>query len=355
MRALPDPGPWFRGALLLAWLGAAAMFGYVLLWLPHERSAPRAKDVPYALPSGARLSDVVQLLSQEGVVRDARAASFFLRLVGITPRTGAVVLNRSVSLRDSLPRIAVGYGAAELQVPVPEGFTRFDVATRLARYGIAPIEAVLDATIDTSLLAPLGVAGSSAEGYLFPATYRLAQDSDARGVVARMIRTFRERTRARFDAYREAHADDPGALDETALVTLASMVEREARVPEERRTIAGVFMNRLRDPSFKPKRLQSDPTVAYGCLVAREAAASCAEFDGRRVTPAMVRDPDNAYSTYRREGLPPGPIANPGLSALEAALEPEAHGYFYFVAKGAGRHAFSATLEAHNAEVRAPR
>jgi UPF0755 protein len=125
-------------------------------------------------------------------------------------------------------------------------------------------------------------------------------------------------------------------------------------VAEERPTIAGVFMNRLTSPDFRPHRLQADPTVAYGCLVARDRIPSCAGFDGKRITPAMVRDPDNPYSTYRIEGLPPGPISNPGLSALEAALAPAQHEYFYFVTHGGGRHHFTRTLEEHNQRVHNP-
>ena len=110
-------------------------------------------------------------------------------------------------------------------------------------------------------------------------------------------------------------------------------------------------MNRLTSPEFHPKRLQSDPTVAYGCLLDRELIPSCAEFDGRRTTPAMVRDPANRYSTYRNEGLPPGPICNPGLSALDAALRPAQHDFFYFVTSGGGRHAFTHSIDEHNARV----
>jgi UPF0755 protein len=94
--------------------------------------------------------------------------------------------------------------------------------------------------------------------------------------------------------------------------------------------------------------------VAYGCLVARDRIPSCASFDGKRITPAMVRDPDNPYSTYRIEGLPPGPISNPGLSALEAALAPAQHEFFYFVTHGGGRHHFTRTLEEHNQRVHNP-
>jgi UPF0755 protein len=134
------------------------------------------------------------------------------------------------------------------------------------------------------------------------------------------------------------------------VLILASIVEKEAHVQSEQPVIAGVFLNRLRDPNFRPKRLQADPTVAYGCIQQPELE-SCQGFDGKRVTRVMTADPLNVYNTYRIEGLPPGPIANPGLAALRAVLHPAEHGYFYFVARGDGRHAFSATLTDHNQAV----
>jgi UPF0755 protein len=137
------------------------------------------------------------------------------------------------------------------------------------------------------------------------------------------------------------------------VVTLASMVEKEAAVADERSTIAGVFLNRLLDPTFQPKRLQSDPTAAYGCLV-DPAIPACSTFRGK-VTPELLRDPANGYSTYVTHGLPPGPIANPGEASLRAVLEPRSSKYLYFVAKGGGRHTFSESLDAHNAAVKALR
>jgi UPF0755 protein len=167
-----------------------------------------------------------------------------------------------------------------------------------------------------------------------------------------MVRVFRERTRGLFDAYALEHDGAPFSLTPHQLLTLASIVEKEARVPDERPVIAGVFMNRLTDETFKPKRLQADPTVAYGCLIAGDRIPTCAEYDGRRVTPAMLRDTENPYSTYRRDGLPPGPICNPGLDSLKAAVTPAPHDYFYFVTKGGGRHAFSHSLDEHNQRIR---
>src|SRR5690606_9787343 len=132
------------------------------------------------------------------------------------------------------------------------------------------------------------------------------------------------------------------------VVVLASVVEKEAAVADERPIIAGVFLNRLRSETFRPRRrLQADPTVSYGCLAEPEGARSCARFDGR-ITGAMRDAPRISYCSYRNEGLPPGPIANPGLAAITAVLDPTRHNYLYFVARGGRRHHFSATLDAHN-------
>ncbi len=166
-----------------------------------------------------------------------------------------------------------------------------------------------------------------------------------------MVSAYGEHTRALLSRLADTRATARLQLAEHEALTLASIVEREARVAEERPIIAGVFVNRLVAPTFRPHRLQADPTVAYGCLTAPQAAPTCAAFDGRHITKVMVRDVQNPYNTYGLEGLPPGPICNPGLSALEAVVAPAAHDFFYFVATGDGRHSFSRTLQEHNARV----
>jgi UPF0755 protein len=133
--------------------------------------------------------------------------------------------------------------------------------------------------------------------------------------------------------------------------TLASIIEKDAAVEDERRTIASVFLNRLRDPNFKKKVLQSDPTAGYGCLVANGTLPSCANFTGR-ITHDVNADPDNAYSTYTHEGLPPGPICNPGAHSIEAVMSPALTHFLFFVAKGDGHHSFSDTYEGHMAAVK---
>jgi UPF0755 protein len=343
-----------RASLFLLWLAGTLGLGWLMLVFPVRLPKAPNRDVPIEIAHGTDVEGLAVRLVQEKMITQPHAFVLYMRLLGADQhlRTGAVVINRALPLRDLLPRLALGFGIARIRVPIPEGFTRFDVATRLSRFGICKAEEFEQAGRDPALLRELEIPGESVEGYLFPATYVVLQDSPPASVLREMVRVFHDRTRERLARYERERDGAPASLTLHEIVTLASIVEREARQPDERPTIAGVFMNRLTSPDFRPKRLQADPTVAYGCLVARERVPSCADFDGRRVTPAMVRDPENPYSTYRHEGLPPGPICNPGLSALEAVLHPEPHQFFYFVTRGAGRHAFSRSLDEHNARIR---
>jgi UPF0755 protein len=343
-----------RGGLLLLWLAGTSALAWLMLVFPLAVQQVPYRDVPIEIAAGTSLEALAERLVGEKVITRPRAFVLYMRLLGADQhlRSGSVVINRSLPLRDLLPRLAEGYGHAKVRVAIPEGFTRFDVGTRLARFGVCSASSFEQLGRDPQLLQELDISSVSVEGYLFPATYTLQQDSSAAAVLHEMVRVFRERTREAVARYEQARDGAPNALTLHQIVTLASIVEREARQPDERPTIAGVFMNRLSSPDFRPKRLQADPTVAYGCLVDGDRIPSCAEFDGRRITPAMVRDPENPYSTYRHEGLPPGPICNPGLSSLEAALNPEPHQFFYFVTRGEGRHAFSHSLDEHNARIR---
>jgi UPF0755 protein len=342
------------GVLFSAWLVGTAFLIWLMLVYPNHRQTTAYKDFPIELAAPLSLESLATRLEAEKVVTHPHAFELYLRLMGAENRlrSGFIVVNRGLSLRELLPRLARGFGPSKVRVLLPEGFTRFDAATRLSRFGVSSRADLLRAGSDPTLLEGLNIPGDSVEGYLFPAMYDLVQESPAELVITRMVRVFHDRTQSHFDAYALAHDGAPFSLTPHQLLTLASIVEREARVPDERPVIAGVFLNRLVDETFKPKRLQADPTVAYGCLVAGDRIPTCAEYDGRRVTPAMLRDPENPYSTYRRDGLPPGPICNPGLDALKAALTPAVHDYFYFVTKGGGRHAFSHSLDDHNQRIR---
>jgi UPF0755 protein len=275
---------------------------------------------------------------------------------GTRLRQGRILVMRNMTARELLQRIASGYGSAAVRVTIPEGWTRFEIADRLAEWGLCTQASFLEASQAPDLLAGIDPRAQSVEGFLFPDTYWLRDAMTPRAMAERMLETGRKRwsTLEQSDSAGIAGLRESLGFGRFEIVTLASIVEKEAHVPSERPVIAGVFLNRLRDPAFRPKRLQADPTVAFGCLLFRDLP-SCANFDGKRVTRTMTGDPDNPYNTYRLDGLPPGPIGSPGLSALQAVLQPAAHGYFYFVARGDGHHAFTATLESHTQAVQRAR
>jgi UPF0755 protein len=300
---------------------------------------------------GETPASLASKLKADGLIDDASYFEWYVRLVGGTGSLipGPHVLTDDASPRDLLHRLE-RRGAVHTKIVVPEGWTRFDIAKRLDALHVCPTRSFLAATEDSALLASLHVPLPSAEGYLFPATYDFELDSDAKDLVTQMVRLFDKRYAALADRHEAGLKDLANTLgwSRREVVILSSMIEKEAAVDDERATIASVFLNRLRDPSFTPKRLQSDPTAGYGCLVG--ASPACTAYGGK-ITHEINVDEGNAYSTYVHEGLPPGPIGNPGARSIEAVMSPTSTRYLFFVAKGAGRHTFSETLGAHNAAV----
>jgi UPF0755 protein len=329
------------------------------LWLWSVLSGPGSGQAfVVQVSKGVTPTELGDMLVARGALQSPRLFRAYLTLLdpGFELAPGEHLLNDASSPRQLVQRLERGSGRSSERVTLPEGFQSLQIGQRLEHAEVCTVAAFRRALGDSALLAELGLEGASAEGYLFPASYGLLVDSDAREVV----RVFVTEAKKRMQKLLEAH---PGRLQELGrdygfherdVLTLASMIEKEARAPEERALIASVFFNRLRDPEFRPARmLQSDPTASYGCLSARPEDGvdipSCAGFHGT-VTPTMLRDAQNPYNTYRHAGLPPGPIANPGEPSIEAVLAPAQTDYLYFVAKGphgAGHHAFSRTFAEH--------
>jgi UPF0755 protein len=209
---------------------------------------------------------------------------------------------------------------------LPEGYSIYQAAELLQKQGIFDSSRFLAACSSRELLRELGVSGKTAEGYLFPGTYQIGFQMDEAGLVTEMVREFRRRT----DGLKSLLGMVSMPLGQ--VVTLASMIEREAVSPEEKPLIASVFLNRLR----VGMPLQSDPTAIYGL---RTFGGTVTKQDLQNHSP---------YNTYRIKGLPPGPIGNPGLEALQAVLQPARTDYLYFVARMDGTHQFSRTLKEHN-------
>ncbi len=335
----------------------AAWLGY--RWFVSRPGPSLRAPVAVSWPVGLSAGEAAQLLVDLGLTDRLSWMSAYLWLSSATDcmQAGPHLLHGAVTpvlLRAMLCRTEQ---RSVVKLTVPEGFNRFAIAKRLERLGICGRGAFLHASADRELLYRLGLEPRSlpeadtAEGYLFPATYAFREDSSPSGIVKTMVRT----SQRRWDALVREFPEGLAALKDNfdygrhEALTLASMVEKEAAVAEERPIIASVFLNRLRDPSFR--HLQSDPTAVYGCLVMPARIAACKDFDGR-ATPAINRDKANVYSTYVRAALPPGPIANPGQASIRAVLAPADSAYLYFVAKGNKRHTFSVDYAAHKKAVR---
>ncbi|MFZ5891234.1 MAG: endolytic transglycosylase MltG [Myxococcota bacterium] len=333
-------------------LGAALIAGTItiLVWATIEPEVA-AQRVVVSFRGDEGAEETSQRLAELGLVTHPGLFAIYMGWFAPTVRVaaGEHLLRTGLSPRRLLQRLGRMASRPSARVSLPEGYTLFQVAERLQEREICTAQAFVAAANDAHVLAPLGIAGPSAEGYLFPATYELLVDSEPSQIIKQLVAELRKRLQ-RVDTRSNgglSRIESRRGWKEREVLTLASMIEREAAVKEERPLIASVFLNRLDDPSFRPLgMLQSDPTAAYGCIVSPTLAASCKTFSGK-VTAEMLRDAANPYNTYRHPGLPPGPIANAGEDAILAVLNPAQSSFLYFVADGHGRHRFSRSFEEH--------
>lgn len=323
-------------------------FAGVLLWslLPGPGSGePQIIHLRSTEPAAA-----VEQLDEAGLISRPLLLRTYLALSSVELRPGQHLIHDGLSARDLVQRLARVPSRPFARVTLPEGWNLYQVAERLEKLQVCSAKGFLAAATDARLLQKLQVPATSAEGWILPATYNLRFNSHPHRVMKILVTKMKKRLEAMLTPEHRAQLQRRG-WGKQELLTLASMVEKEAARANERPVIASVFLNRLDDPSFKPKKLQSDPTSAYGCYAEPERIAACKGFQGR-ITPALNKDPKNRYSTYVTEGLPPGPIASPGLDAIRSVVEPAKTRYFYFVAQGDGAHVFSETYDQHLAAIK---
>ena len=305
----------------------------VLVWYLFCLLAPTGNGRVVHLvsfPPGSGIKKLAIELKRNGIIRSSWHFILVSRLRGLAHRlkAGDYRFNDAMLTADILRKVA--NGDVDFQrFTLPEGYSIHQAAELLQQQRVLDRDVFLKACRDPGLLARLGIPSDSAEGYLYPATYNLASENTAQQLVAQMTAHF-EKTYSAISGGAAA-----GGVSRHNLVTLASMVEKEAVSPLEKPLIASVFYNRLRIGM----PLQSDPTAVYGVRA----------FSGV-VTKADIERP-SPYNTYLNYGLPPGPIGNPGADALRAALNPADSPYLYFVARQDGTHQFSRTLEEHNRAV----
>ena len=293
---------------------------------------PHGQSTRVIIPRGATLANAADSLSKADLVGWPKVFRLYARVTGgdrnIKP--GTYLLKHGTPWKDIISALNGGHGLVNT-LTIPEGYSIAQITPLLARTLKVPAESVTRAVGDTALLARLDIPSPTLEGYMFPDTYAFPVGTTARQAVREMVYDFERRWKPAWDT----RATDL-KINRNDLVTMASIVEREARLPEERPVIAAVYYNRLQ----KGMLLQADPTVQYAL--------------GHHVGRVLYKDltTESPYNTYTHKGLPPGPIASPGVASLAAAANPASVPYLYFVAGHDGHHEFRTTLEEHTSAIK---
>ncbi len=311
----------FIAVLIPALAGTA-----LLLYL--NSAPPGMRESAFTVSYGDSMRRIAGNLKKSGLIRSSDFFVYSSYLVNrrhvragtykIFPGMNSLEILRKLTRGDILSR----------KVTIPEGFNIYQIANRLEANNICDSDAFLDYAFDGTFLKSVGIDSPSAEGYLFPDTYVFPEGSDPRDIIGIMHKKM-------MAVLGDRPAYGPG-MNVREILTMASLVEKEAKVYNEREFISSVFHNRLR----KSMRLDCDPTVRYAVR----------KFTGP-ITVSDLRS-DSPYNTYRRTGLPPTPICSPGRESILAAMYPMKSDYLYFVAKNDGSHHFSRTLKEHNEAVR---
>ena len=333
-----------RRVLSVLGVSIALLFGLIVaaVWFQLElttRRDLRDASTLVTVEPGMGTREIVARLASAGIVPDQTAALLWLTLTGQgkSLKAGDYEFQSPISPLEAIDKIRRGEVATR-RVTIPEGMNRFAIAQTLAeKTGLGSRERFLALTGQPGIIKDLDPDAGTLEGYLFPDTYEYTPKTTPEELVGQLVGRYREVYFSKPDISQRA-AERGLTLHQ--VMTIASMIEEEAKVDDERPIIASVFYNRM----ARNMKLASDPTFVYAALLAND-------YDGDVNNPKH-RARISPYNTYMFEGLPPGPIANPGVKSIEAALSPADTDYLYFVVNGhEGRHKFSRTVEEHEQAV----
>ncbi len=319
-------GRFFKFVFLMALCGAIGL-GFAL----YQPYAP-ARETFVQLHPGRSVKHIAEDLKKAGVIRSSSAFLFWHYARGHRSlKAGEYQFDHAATALEVYDRLARG-DVYFREVVIPEGFNMYDIARAIQAAGLGDSALFVKvARENTALIADFAPSAPSLEGYLFPDTYRFMRTENMTEIVAAMVKRFRQEARA------------INLTDEIPrVVTLASIVEKETAVAEERSMVAGVFINRLDQNML----LGTDPSVIYAALLAGRYTGVIHQSDLHF---------DSPYNTYVHSGLPPGPIANPGRAALLAARHPATTEFLYFVSDNQGHHRFARTAQEHIQNVQAYR
>jgi UPF0755 protein len=324
--------------LLVVGGGGGYLYFRQRLRVPHTSSS---SGKPFEIPPGLGVRQVVKLLHEKDIIADENLALAYIVLSGNRKglKAGEYLFDGPMTTAEVIDKLSSG-GIYLRHFKVPEGLTVAEIAALWEAQGFGKsAEFATAATSSASLVQDLaGTEKASLEGYLFPETYSFPIRTTPRKAIEAMVTRFR----MVLDNMKKRIPANSWPLNERETLILASLVEEEAKLDDERPLVASVFMNRLKNKAL----LQCDPTVVYALQQANQ-------YRGYLLTVDLKFD--SPYNTYRYAGLPPGPISNPGMRSLEAAAKPASSAYYYFVRTTEGRHTFSENVAAHNRAVAAYR
>ena len=331
--------------ILLIVLCGVGFLAFTFLGIYKEyrnQVSKEGEEVEITIEQGTNTKEIAEILKENGLIQ--YELSFVMKAknseYGMKLRYGTFTLHKGMTIDEMLQTIAEGGQQKDLiKVVVPEGYTVQRIAARVAEAGLCTEEEFLQAanTLDYNfeflkqLEIPEGV-DYQLQGFLFPATYEFKEGASASDIVARMLQAFEDNVMASLGE--EINSSEQGLYN---IINIAAIIEREAKLDEERPTIAGVIYNRLKIDM----KLQMCPTVLYPLTEGK--------YNVNRVLYSDLTI-DSPYNTYKNKGLPIGPIANPGLASIQAALQPEEHEYLFYhtdETKNDGSHIFTKTYEEH--------
>ena len=315
------------GIVVLSLLGGLALRRYA-----NTPASHLDHPVVLSIAPGEAFSQLAARLETEGVITSPFKFKLLARIEGVDKKlkSGEYQLSSAMTPGQIL-EVLISGKVFLYRLTIPEGYTARQIAAQVASQGLGNEEEFMGLVTNAQTAHEMGIEAQSLEGYLFPDTYYFPKQVGALTIVQKMVQRFKEQFKPEWrERARELN------LSVHEVVTLASIIEKETGDPSERPLISSVFHNRLK----KKMRLESDPTVIYGIK----------DFDGNLKRSHLATP--TPYNTYIIKGLPPGPIANPGRAAIEAALYPARTDYLFFVSKQDHTHYFSATIEEHHRAVR---
>jgi UPF0755 protein len=337
-----------------------ALFIVGLWTYPARRGGSAEGKVIIEIPRGVTAQGVAEILEEKELISSPLLFRLYAAQRGAASRIrpGHYEVKAPITPKALVDTLVRGVADKLVPVTIPEGKNFVEIAEILDAAGIVRKTDFIAQAVNGSFVRSLDLPGLSLEGYLFPDTYRLRQKMPPAEVAEHLVRRHHQ-------VYAELTTTYAAGLErlrrqlgfeDRHVVILASIVEKETGRAEERPRIAQLNINRLTKPDFTPRRLATDPTIIYGCTIAplflQRTSAACQKFQNNNIQKIHLVDAENEYNTYIHEGLPPGPIANPGRASIQAVLNPDGSPYLYFVATSAGGvHHFSTTLAEHEAAV----